>query len=812
MTYITFQSPPAHGHKSKDDEWTEFDIKHKGGIHSLQMLYAAKYSSPCVIRINGKEENVSVGGGITGDDSLARWFLDEGRFDLGPALNSARVGFRARDRWPAISSFQFVPESEVIPPRGKRPINVEGKGYDNNGKMTADSSMRWRKCPTAITFYFEIGLCMRGLDESDVEFTCAYLRGKSVKFIYGEAHDAVVIDGALIGTRLSGDNFPEVTFLARNSNILTATLGLSSWSGEGAFNSLRVTKTNGSGCGMPAAEKVVVGARLIGPTWTYDRNRLGLNLWLTSIYPLNDRPVARYGFVLSSDDKLSFNPLEFENFWAWLVRVKHKMLSDSGSNQQRDTNRYERERIKPIDIGADSRLNHSNTSPDSGTRLSRNKFQKEVMTAKQRSLKPPVTESSATIPDPGGVREILILEEKAVKKKMEPLYNYILASFSLSPANPSSFEGYLYGTSRHTVVTFDVFSICIHFLPGGEVFQSTLFVDGIQYDTQSFLLEQMKLKRNDILAFAISESLRDTGLLLQMGLVLPVSDQYCGDDASGGEHELLPLREDAPLFQGDYANTVMARRVINILVIAGLRKVSYNNIAATVDGWDIYSIASGANVVLGKYQRNAMYLAAIVCALIQLITPTFLIYRAILSEAESLTWDVYAVRFLFGLYAIFYEYKTWDIDNVERVVGWLCFLPEFDTRKVILGMAINKLSKVVVSVAIVTLMWRSFSITDVTLNALALYFIVDVDNNLVNARVLETIRSYQQKEYLNIKSKTAVEYYLPGFEEKKMPKVKDLPARYFQIASHWNTDFCILILSIGCIWMLVEPFVFGWEL
>jgi hypothetical protein len=402
------------------------------------------------------------------------------------------------------------------------------------------------------------------------------------------------------------------------------------------------------------------------------------------------------------------------------------------------------------------------------------------------------------------------VELETVQKRMEPLHHFLLKSFQGIPGQSLWSEGYLYGTRRHVSITFDVFSVFIYRLPGGEIFQSTLFVNGKQFDSQREHWEQVNLNKDDILALAISLALQDTDLLFQMGLVRPQSPHEPEDV---GELELLPLRIDAGLFHGDYENTIMARRVITILAMAGLRKVSYDTVMDDPDGWDIYDVAAGDIVTHRHGAHLWVRLSAVVSCFIQVALPIFIIYRGVTSEWEEkdLTWDTYLGRLFFGLYFVFFEAKTWDVDSGDRVTGWLCYLPEFSTSRLIVGMLINKISLLVVSVAVIVLMLRSFTVAEVTLNALALYFILDVDDNLVSDRVLEKARIYQQEEYLIIKSKTSLEYRMPWFAEEDLPQIPELPARYFIIASHRFSALAVTLVSAGCVWMIAEPWVLGWD-
>ena len=372
--------------------------------------------------------------------------------------------------------------------------------------------------------------------------------------------------------------------------------------------------------------------------------------------------------------------------------------------------------------------------------------------------------------EPSTKREVSLTD---IKRAMEPLCQFLERSFmgkpqplvdrpiSLSDSNlEEEEEGYLFGSRRHVNIIFDVFSITIcrisaeSSLSSTSPFQSTLFVNGQQFNTKRNRIEEIQLLRNDILAFAISVALQDDDLILEMGLMDANATRTVGGGADGPlwELELLPLkdhRHPSRLFTGDYSNTIMARRVVTLLIAAGLRKVAYETIMDESDGWDIYDLAAGAawrGKMYSRSQQRFVEAGAITCALIQLLVPIFLIFRGLQEETGDLTFDVYFARLFFGMYAIFYEAKTWDVDNGDRVTGFLAFLPEFSTFRLILGMAVNKLAKIVVSIAILILMLRSYTVFDVTLNALALYFILDVDDELVDDRTLEGLLRFQRQQ------------------------------------------------------------------
>ena len=108
-------------------------------------------------------------------------------------------------------------------------------------------------------------------------------------------------------------------------------------------------------------------------------------------------------------------------------------------------------------------------------------------------------------------------------------------------------------------------------------------------------------------------------------------------------------------------------------------------------------------------------------------------------------------------------------------------------------------------------MIRSTTVFDVTLNALALYFIQDVDDELVDNRTLEEHILRQRSKLFTLKSKIALEYQYPSFDEDDLSKIKNLPSKYFAIASNKVSSATIAMLVLGCLWMIAEPFVLGWN-
>jgi len=275
---------------------------------------------------------------------------------------------------------------------------------------------------------------------------------------------------------------------------------------------------------------------------------------------------------------------------------------------------------------------------------------------------------------------------------------------------------------------------------------------------------------------------------------------------SARERELQPLTKSGHLFPGNYQSTPLARRAMVILALCGLRKAGSTILTEDRLGWDIYSLAAQKRTENNPLSAYVLLTcASIVCMVVQVLVPILLCYRAIGEEDGDLTWDTYCARIFFLLYAAFAEISTWGLDTEDRVVAWLCFFPEFGIKRLVLGRIVNQLSKLITTVATIGLIVNSYSVFDVTLNSLALYYILNVDDDLVSDSALEGIRSFQEEQYITIKAKLALEYREPWFEDEHLPGITELPARYFLLASKRIGHFSLLMLCGAIIFAIFVP-------
>jgi len=315
-----------------------------------------------------------------------------------------------------------------------------------------------------------------------------------------------------------------------------------------------------------------------------------------------------------------------------------------------------------------------------------------------------------------------------------------------------------------------------------------LSVLGKPYDARPITrLEHIDLQENEqLVAYALSLALRDTSLLCHMATLLGTTEN----------------------------NTPRANHAICILATAGFRQIMMDIVLEDEDGWDVYDMAAARACVFAAQHRLAhirLQFGALICALIQIVVPVLLIYRGSTPPEDDLTWDVYIARLLFCLYAIAFEGKSWGVDNGDRVSAVVCYLPEFRSSQLIAGMLINKLSMVIVDVAIVILMLRSYTVFDVTLNALALYFILEVDDDLVDDEDMNSIRKYEEARLNAVQSEDVLEFTDERLNEDHNMMNNSIRAKYVPVVSDGASSLAIAILIVGAVWMIVEPFVLGWS-
>ena len=607
---------------------------------------------------------------------------------------------------------------------------------------------------TPFVFHFDVGNVGTERDERYAVAESFALRGsKPITFRSWGCNDAMTVGSIRLGTREGGLVLPAITLVDDDDRISSMKLGMSFFAGDDvAANFCAAIEHMTFKNIKTGATKVVNGLSahlrtMDVSTWTYDREKMGLDLWLTSAYYMKgvegskSRAIFRYGFALSASQDLTFSKQAFEEFWKWLVHTKYYLVNFKVVKER----------------------------SSSTTSLSR--------------LRSTGYDFNTDLPD--------------IHDRMSDLHDFLLSTFSqTNQLTPST--GFLRATKTHLSITHDCFHIYVKLIPDinfDEKVVSTLFLSGIQYDPEGKDFGSLGVNPLEMQAYSILSVLEDLEMLFEMGL-LRSYDQVLSE-----EREILPLRSEGP-FTGNYEMTENAALAFHFLATAGLRKVAMEEVFVSNDSWDVYDIAAGCDGIV-----NLPSVTAITCMLIQVCSPILLAIRAATdADTESeVAIDVYFCRVIFAIFFIFYELKLQSRSADEvKLSTFLTMLPEFNSPWLIGGIFINLIAKLSLSIGIVTLLWFSYSVFDVTLNSVALYFILDIDNYLVSSSTLEKLREQQKDSLFHMKFVSSRNF----FEE-------DLVENEFWTFDHWplfSFLFYLLhiiafaIVSIGAILNIVMPF------
>ena len=519
-------------------DWITFNhIEHGGGFHRICIRYLPGARAPLRLMINngviqplftivGQEDADLQTSSVDSEEKSsmnyqATAFREMNLIDLGSPLQNASVAFQP-----------------VLRSDGVRPLllpNIVSFFFE---KVTADASNDVEKQEQATTydlngpyvnpfvFHFDVGSVERNSDELLVDSASIALQGmKPITFRSGQCNDAMTIRSTRIGSRGGGSTFPAITFVGEDDRINEMNLGMSYFSSElvGAnfcaaidHMSFENTKTKD----IKTVEGLSASYRTKDTTvWNYNRDKLGLDIWLTSAYHIKglngskSSPIFRYGFALSKSRDKPFSSVVFEEFWQWFVNVKYYSVNYNVVGKQG----VKLEQVNPEHIPYD--------------------FCTEPVSS--------------------------------IEERMRPLHDFLLSCFSgenkLAPDT-----GFLGGTKTHMTLTHNEFNIYVKLVPdrnSNEKIVSALFIAGTQYDQEGKTFDNLGDNPQEVTAYALSSTLQDLEVLFEMGLL------HSQNLVMAEERELLSPTKGLAYKGGAYKQTKEATRTFHFLVMIGLRKV-----------------------------------------------------------------------------------------------------------------------------------------------------------------------------------------------------------------------------------------------
>lgn len=586
---------------------------------------------------------------------------------------------------------------------------------------------------SSAVFSFEFGT---GQDApATTEGLC--LTGKYVNFRSGWLHDAIYVNGCMHG-RMGGGLQPATKF-DEDTTIATLDMGVSLAGGvEGTDTMYGVNLACIFG-NLSCSCKEQKGELTVGvggwfhrdkerlPSYEYVRERLGLQLWVTSV--THTQCPFEYGFVLSALPGLSFDEAEFRVFWNWLVTIKHTLLN------------YDLVVKDPDD-------------------------QERPLRPKERAHTP----------------------RAALEEVMEPQRAFLIKAFTRSFSSRGRLD-YFYQNHYKVSISYGAFAVVVSRCRDGARILPMLFVNGTQYDVQLSSYGSVPFaSKDELFALAIATALKDSNLLHEMGLLNgEPSDTY-------QERDLERMVWD----------NERARQVVLFLVLAGIRILASTEVVlSSTDAWDVYKVAAGSR---GWFHSSRF--SALVCAVVQVLAPALLLFNAAKGIAEDPSLEdeennLWLLRVLFLLYAFSFEYRDRSHRGGShfKLTVWLCAVPEFSTALLIAGFVVNAFATIMTTCCMGVLLLKSTTSVDIVLNALALYFIRTLDDEIVAGRHLDAMNERQVEEVFRLKTVVVTRY-----AEEAADVMTTFPGWIINLsarASFWTSNLNMVALLVSLVACLV---------
>jgi len=289
-------------------------------------------------------------------------------------------------------------------------------------------------------------------------------------------------------------------------------------------------------------------------------------------------------------------------------------------------------------------------------------------------------------------------------------------------------------SARLSVAEYGPFSVAVHSVHDYDQYNNdfcfVMIAGGYQFDVCETSFENVGLQdgptvKESVLGTCICVGLRDVDIL----------------------HETKFLSKEVK-----YYEPKRAAHFISFIALYGLRVLARDELTASRDSWDVYLVASRKGNLSAK-------LLSVLCCIIQIVGPILLTINAFSNidwEAESTPYLIF-LRVLLMAYAMAYEAQNIASGDAElKLFYFIKALPEFDHNVMFAGSAINSITRTLVAFCTVLVIYEAETATDVVLNALALFFVLNVDNELVTEDMLSNIQSDQVEKMYTLKTESVI--------------------------------------------------------
>jgi len=245
-----------------------------------------------------------------------------------------------------------------------------------------------------------------------------------------------------------------------------------------------------------------------------------------------------------------------------------------------------------------------------------------------------------------------------------------------------------------------------------------------------------------------------------------------------------------------YYEPSRAASVISFFALYGLRVIA-KELISDRETWDIYLVAA-------KRGHTRARILAVLCFAIQILGPILLFAHSV----RTLDWDAEVeisftfLRVILLAYAAAYEAQNIAIGNIEmKLYYFMAALPDFDHQILIAGSVINKVSRFLVACCTIIVIYEAEIATDIILNALALFFVLNVDNDLVTDGMLDDLLDEQTEMMYTMKTKTVISLSNNLHSHTNIiPTYKPTFPTYLSI---WVGYINMGLLSLGAIFFII---------
>jgi len=540
-----------------------------------------------------------------------------------------------------------------------------------------------------------------------------FLPGNYVNFRFGWWMDSVWVNGVPYGSTSLG-GLHEATKIDEDDVILRMSLGILTRPEAygGGYGRVPVLKDLEVGVPGSTQSPKTVDLRCsypIAPSYLYDREKLGLALnWLGFYF--NGTLVTGCVFSLSAIPDTSPNTTELEVFWKWYQGL-HIVTDEGGARFSESSN-------IPLYLPYVPAFEEKPSLANSEEEI-------EVIKSQLQSEKE-------------SVFDLFTTKVSGAKRVICPRFiNHVIRCNHQGCSNCHPYcSPIAFGGVECKLFSYEGFAVMLSTSKINCVFQGGCYIDPSNNFADSGFPE---FPGDSVAIDALSCALTDDALVQQFtNIYLGLEQKYVA------EYKIMSG------FKATFDDN-LAKGVLSFFMDYGLSSIIERSKDEIGDAWDVYKVAAINPTVTQK-------LTAILCAIVQITGPIILIINADQDQDLQFFGGNFTVlcmkALLVGYLAMIQHNNVVDTSKTDLKLGfYLLVQPDCKSEWIYLGVLANMSANLFLIVATIFILMVSSAASDVVLNALALIFLKDIDNDLVTDATFGPILGFLRHRKVTLKSK-----------------------------------------------------------